>query len=261
MRVRVNPYGGSKSARELTKYLGAKRLLVTGSKFRGKSTDVVINWGMGKGNVGSARQINNLHNVQLASNKLRTLNTLRAHNVSTPQWDTDKRWMVPEKLYMARTTLYGHSGQGIVTGTLESLPQAPLYVEYIPKVAEYRAIVVRAPSNDDGVTHNVVDFKKKKKRSSPKDEDGNIIEEERMEYDEHIWNLDGGYIFARNDFTIPSGGKQLGVDAVVALGLDFGAVDIIEDEEGKLYVLEVNTAFGIEGTTLELVGNAIKELI
>jgi len=240
-RVRVNAYGHSKSARLLAKYIGAKRLLITGSKFRGKNTDTVINWGNGKGNVGNARQINKLENVQLASNKLDTLLRLRQMEVNVPNYYHHKLGLAPEKLYMARTTLHGHSGIGIVVGTADELPTAPLYVEYINKVAEYRAIVVG---------DKVVDFKKKKRKN---DYEGT--------YGEHVWNHSSGYIFARNDFTVPPLCGQLGIDAVNALGLDFGAVDIIEDAEGKLYVLEVNTAFGIEGTTLELVGNAIKELI
>jgi D-alanine-D-alanine ligase-like ATP-grasp enzyme len=43
---------------------------------------------------------------------------------------------------------------------------------------------------------------------------------------------------------------QLSVEAVAALGLDFGAVDIIEDKEGNFYVLEINTAPGLEGHTV-----------
>ena len=45
--------------------------------------------------------------------------------------------------------------------------------------------------------------------------------------------------------------KEAAVKAVNSLGLDFGAVDICEDEEGNPYVFEVNTAPGIEGTTVE----------
>jgi hypothetical protein len=239
MRVRVNPYGASKSARELAKYLGVKRLLTTNSKFRGRYSDVVINWGIGKGNVGNARQINNLQNVQLASNKLSTLQKLKQNYITVPNFTTDKLSLVPTELYMARTTLTGHSGKGIVVGTPDELPEAPLYTKYIHKVAEYRAIVVG---------NEVVDFKQKLRKRD-------------REHDEYVWNHSGGYVFARNDIRIPDGAYDIGIKSIQALGLDFGAVDIIEDEDGVLYVLEVNTAFGIEGTTLELVGNAIKELI
>ena len=46
--------------------------------------------------------------------------------------------------------------------------------------------------------------------------------------------------------------------AIKVLGLDFGAVDIIYNkQEDKWYVLEVNTAPGIYGTTLDKYVNAI----
>ena len=241
----VNRYKASKSGRALARYLGIKMIKMSGSRFRGKSRDTIINWGNGKGNVGGARQINKLQNVQLASNKLKTLEALQARGVPIPHYITTRVRTYSEEedipTFMARTTLHGHSGKGIVFGTLEELPDAPLYVEYIDKVAEYRAIVVGG---------KVVDFKKKKRKN---DYEG--------DYGEHVWNHSSGYIFARNDFVVPPLCGQLGIDAVAALGLDFGAVDIIEDSDGKLYVLEVNTAFGIEGSTLELVGDAIKELL
>jgi len=43
-----------------------------------------------------------------------------------------------------------------------------------------------------------------------------------------------------------------GLASVMALGLDFGAVDIVYNEnDNKAYVLEINTAPGLSGTTLE----------
>lgn len=52
------------------------------------------------------------------------------------------------------------------------------------------------------------------------------------------------------DFTLSKANKcpgaiDLAIDAVHALGLDFGAVDILEGEDGRLYVLEINTAPGV----------------
>jgi len=173
--------------------------------------------------------------------------------VSVPNFQSGEAILHMRKKYVARTTLTGHSGEGIIVfNGNESRPRAPLYVEYIEKKYEYRAIVVG---------DNVVDFKQKKKRASARDEGGNVIEESRIEHDEHVWNVNGGYIFARDGVRHPDGIDDLSVDAIKALGLTYGAVDIIEDHDGKLYVLEVNTAFGLEGTTVELVGNAIKELL
>ena len=61
-----------------------------------------------------------------------------------------------------------------------------------------------------------------------------------------VWNYRNGYAFTfLRD--APQALKELGCRAVDALGLDFGAVDIIEDFAGRYWVLEVNTAPGVEG--------------
>lgn len=63
-----------------------------------------------------------------------------------------------------------------------------------------------------------------------------------------VWNWRNGYAYSfLHQDNAPKELKQLGVRAVDALGLDFGAVDIIEGHDGKFYVLEVNTAPGVEG--------------
>lgn len=47
--------------------------------------------------------------------------------------------------------------------------------------------------------------------------------------------------------------------AVRALGLDFGAVDILVQEDGTPYVLEVNAAPGLGGTTPKLYADAFRK--
>jgi predicted ATP-grasp superfamily ATP-dependent carboligase len=49
--------------------------------------------------------------------------------------------------------------------------------------------------------------------------------------------------------------------AVDALGLCFGAVDCVIDANGKVWVLEVNTGPGLEGTTLDAYVAAFKKLL
>jgi hypothetical protein len=63
-----------------------------------------------------------------------------------------------------------------------------------------------------------------------------------------IWNYRNGYayIFRRPD-EIPEALKQLARQAVDAVGLDFGAVDLLTDRSGRGYVLEINSAPGTEG--------------
>lgn len=64
-----------------------------------------------------------------------------------------------------------------------------------------------------------------------------------------VWNRRNGYNFIfmnPNETTIPEGVKTLGANAVAALDMDFGAVDIITGTDGQHYVLEVNSAPGVE---------------
>jgi hypothetical protein len=58
------------------------------------------------------------------------------------------------------------------------------------------------------------------------------------------WNWRRGYAFEFYH-NAPEDLKALGVASVKALGLDFGAVDILHGQDGLMYVLEVNTAPGV----------------
>lgn len=242
-RVRVQSYGNgmSEGAKVLAEYLGVKRVKVTGSRFVGKIGDVVVNWGIPQNKLRNVRYLNDLSAVNIASNKLSSFKKLKDVGINVPTFDTNCSFADDSSIIVARTVLSGHSGEGIVVGQPNELPYAPLYVEYIEKKREYRAIVV----GDE-----VVDFKQKKKKRE--------FEGERSE---HVWNCDNGYVFARSDIIHPDGIDILSINAVKALGLTYGAVDIIEDRGGTLYVLEINTAFGLEGTTIQLVGDAIQRIL
>ena len=59
----------------------------------------------------------------------------------------------------------------------------------------------------------------------------------------HIRNVGTGWTFRYNNIDrIPRDVERVGVDAVRALGLDFGAVDVLKSINDNFYVLEVNTA-------------------
>lgn len=245
MRTRIRSYkAGSKSARALADYLGVKILKQEGSRFVAKRNDVVINWGCSQEYQQECHILNTSYNIRVASNKLLALQAFVNRGISTPNFTTNINIADANyKRVFVRNTLTGHSGEGIEvinTGS-QCLPNAPLYVEAIIKKNEYRVIVV------DG---SVVDLKQKRLASD--------APEDRSRY---IRNLNNGWIFSRDNVEYVEGLNEIGVNAVFALGLDFGAVDIITDKDDRLYVLEVNTAFGLEGTTIELVGEALKALI
>lgn len=63
-----------------------------------------------------------------------------------------------------------------------------------------------------------------------------------------IWNYRNGYAYVfRRPEELSENLRQLARDSVDAVGLDFGAVDIIQDSRGRGFVLEVNSAPGQEG--------------
>lgn len=238
-RIRVQSYRPSDSAKALATYLGIKRLSSISSRFRGKASDIIINWGNVR-QVHTSTYLNPLDAVKNAANKLATFKLLEQAGVSIPPYFTSLTDLDPSTTYVARTTLTGHSGEGIVVGTPSELPTAPLYTTFLRKKYEYRAIVVG---------NQVVDVKQKLRRQD--------FEGERSPF---VWNHSNGFVYARNNIDIPESLPSLAIAAVAALGLVYGAVDII-NHRGTLYVLEVNTAFGLEGTTTQLVGDAIHTLL
>ena len=63
-----------------------------------------------------------------------------------------------------------------------------------------------------------------------------------------VWNWRNGYAYTfRRPEEIPGDIRKLAWSAVDGVGLDFGAVDLIVDRDGRGYVLEINTAPGVEG--------------
>lgn len=71
------------------------------------------------------------------------------------------------------------------------------------------------------------------------------VMERPEEYQKYGRNHGQGFAFRRLKGGV-EGGLELASQALTALGLDFGAADVVQDRTGKLYVLEVNTAPGIE---------------
>ena len=235
----------SKGAKALARELGIRRIKHNGSRFRGSPHKTVINWGGAvlPHEVALCTVINSTISVGTAQNKLDCLNMIHEF-VHIPQYTTDKQtalnWIrIDGHKVVCRTLLRGSAGAGIVLATtLEELVDAPLYTQYKPKKHEYRVHVMN---------EEVIDVQKKALRRGS---EGNNFQ---------IRTHDNGYIYMRNAIRVPEDAKTYAIQAVDACGLDFGAVDIIWNErENKSYVLEINTAPGLEGTTVEKYAETIR---
>lgn len=230
----------SEGAYLLSKQPGFKRMTKGAGFVKG---DTIIAWGNVKAPV-HAPIILNGKGTHNAVDKRMCFQILAGQTVQTVPWTANqavaKEWLAEGSTVVARKTLTGHEGSGIVI--IEKggqLIDAPLYTKYIFKTAEYR---VHATSTEAFATHR------------------KVRDPARTPTDWKVRSWKNGFIFQRNNIKPNAVRDALAVSAVAALGLDFGAVDIVEDKHGNFYVLEVNTAPGIEGTTVPVYAQALTAL-
>lgn len=186
------------------------------------------------------RVCNPFDRVEVAGNKLLTFRELEGKDgISIPTFTTDRSvaesWLRDGIDVVCRTQLRGHSGAGIVLSTKDNpIVDAPLYVQYVKKQKEFRVHVAFG---------EVIDVQEKRKRSDlPEDFTANF----------QIRNHQTGWVYCRENIQEPEQLRDLARQVVSNLGLDFGAVDIIYNAKANAcYCLEVNTAPGLEGTTVE----------
>lgn len=239
MAIKILPYKpASASAKDLATALGAKRIKHVGGAYRGLRGDVVINWGSTKPQLFATfrervRLLNPPEAIQVSVNKLKTFEKLKEAEVAHPEWDIAKVWAEGRiragKKIVCRTNLEGYGGAGIVIAeTVEELVDAPLYVQYVPKQEEYRVHVMNGEAF----------FVQRKARKLE-------VPDDQVNW--KVRNLEGGFIYANQNVEVAQEVSDQAVKAVGALNLDFGAVDLIVTNRGKVYTLEVNTACGIAG--------------
>ena len=238
---------GSASAKALAAALDVKRIKHEGPVLN-IPKQVVINWGASA----IARQIkaktilNKPEAIAVASNKLKTFQKLSDNKaINIPGFTPEAQNAVQWGTVVVRNKLTGHSGEGIQileAGAGDVIPKAPLYVQYIPKRDEFRVHVFQG---------KIIHLQQKKRDKEVPDDKVNW----------KVRNHGNGFIFAFQDVVLPEAGRIQAIMAVKQLGLDFGAVDLIYNaKQDKYYVLEVNTACGLEGTTLDKYVEAFKAI-
>ncbi len=242
----------SQGAKELAAAMGIKRIKHVDSSFTPGEDKTIINWGSSvfDFDVGYSRIINYPSEVGLATNKLNAFNSFKSWGedwcpLFTTSIEEAQHWQSRGKNVISRAILSGSGGAGIGYHTPEdTLPSCPLYTQYIPKSAEYR---VHVGAGGD----HIIDHQKKGRRLDTPDDQVNW----------RIRNHDNGFIYMREGRgDTPQLVFDSACSAIRSLELDFGAVDVIWNaHREQAYVLEVNTAPGLQGQTVDSYCQYFKE--
>ena len=243
MSLKIFPYkAGSISAKRLAKSLGVLRVRPT---YNARRKDVIVNWGSSTPPHfrWMEQDLNKPHAIALTSNKLNTFLEYRSKSFThIPEWTTNpseaQHWLDLGLKVYCRTKLSSHSGNGIIIcNDGDKIVSAPLYTLHSKHRDEYRVHIFKG---------EVLDVQKKKRKLGFTGSSSGIR------------NHSSGWIYARTDVAIPDMLCPIAIQAVELLGLDFGAVDIGHKvNDNKFFVFEVNTAPGLEGSTLDKYTKAI----
>lgn len=153
------------------------------------------------------------------------------------------KWMGEGHVVFGRRLLNSSCGKGIIV--FNELPDldaehnisCPVYTKYKKKKREFRVHVFQ-----DKVVR-IVEKKLRKDWNGPRDT--------------KIRNLANGYVFCTCEDE-PEGIRELASKAAKVVLSDFAGVDIgYNEKNNELFLIEVNSAPGIEGTNLEAYVNAI----
>ncbi|WPH64725.1 hypothetical protein [Vibrio phage vB_VpaP_SJSY21] len=271
MRIGIYPYAASEGAATLRDAINdkfsesnpARILLRNGtSRFRGRSDDFIINWGSRSGDLstvtGSGTLVNSGSAVTKASDKSATaiaIGDLMVESTTSPV--EAEYWISQGYGVFARKELNGHSGSGIVfiakekpehLGNVEfseELVEAPIYTKAIldGDRKEFRLHVFKG---------TVIAIQQKRRRNGWR---------ENEDYSDIVRNHGNGWVFATSGITPSQHLLRTCVDAVAKLGLDFGAVDVVETSD-VVKVYEVNTAPGLDSdTTRDAYSKAFIQLV
>lgn len=249
MQPVIYPYKvGSSSARALAQSMDTK-CVYPNRRYVYKPRHLIINWGNSTTPDWFNDRVTMLNSpdaIGAASNKLTCFQALQREGVQIPDFTEERdeatEWLDEGGKVLVRHLLRASGGRGIELIQEGDLPTAPLYVKYVKKQDEYRVHVFGGA---------VIDVQQKRARrndNGDRDDDINY----------QIRNHTNGWVFCREDVHPHDSIIEQSISAVSALGLDFGAVDVVWNEHyQRASVLEINTAPGLEGTTLDSYSDAI----
>jgi|TARA_R100000656_G_scaffold22073_1_gene19735 glutathione synthase/RimK-type ligase-like ATP-grasp enzyme len=240
----------SKSAKVLSESLSdlrCKRVRENGN-YSYDDNHLVINWGnprLPSWWEDNVTVVNFPKFVEVAQNKHKSFEAMLG-KVRIPSFTTLKKsaekWIIRERVAVARTLLRGCGGRGIqLIDNADDLPDCALYTRYVKKSDEYRIHIFMG----------TIIFLQKK-----------MLRNESVGNNFQIRNYANGWIFGSKSIAVPQDVVDQALLAVEALNLDFGAVDVgWQANSQKAFVYEVNTAPALEGTTLDLYSQHVRRLL
>ena len=179
------------------------------------------------------RVVNSMKAIQAASNKREALELMRKAGISVPIVLTAGEVKLEHLPVLGRKDKHVGANDIFLCMQMRDVERAKAigcthFSKYIPTKAEYRAHVFG---------DSVIKVSQK------------ILTDQDAATQPWIRNLAAGYTFRQPELRLSGAARGLAIDAVNALGLHFGAVDIIIGDDDQAYVLEVNTAPGLQTDT------------
>lgn len=192
--------------------------------------------------------LNSPDSTATARNKLSTLDALQRADVAvvpfTSKLSVAMSWVKSGNSVYARQELYGCGGEGIcifnndsVGGMSDTCQHTKLFTLGITS-DELKEFRVHIGKQHDG-TIAVIDVTQKLRRKGWK---------ELPTFNSLVRNHSTGWVYCRNNIKIPTVVLEESKKAATALGVDFGAIDVMY-VDGLVYVLECNTAPGLDSPT------------
>jgi len=189
----------------------------------------------------SVKTINRKKSIENTTNKYKMLKKMDNAGVPVSEYSRDLDELVNKCGYPIIGRSFNHMQGSDVNLILQrvddEIQNNDYYLEYINKKKEIRVHVI----NNQIKKINVKKL------------------ENVSEYNSVVWNYENGFVFGVED-NVHNGVSQ-SIVAVNCLGLDFGAVDLVIDENNNVYIFEVNTGAGLSENNLEIYGKEFASMI
>ena len=219
--------------------LKGQRIKLQDSQYKYKKGDVIVNWGNSKC-PSYPTIVNHPRSVGFAVDKLVAFDILRNSHLPTVSITRNRAvaqmWLEQNFLVLGRSKIKGNNGQGIEFFDGKNCPNAKFYTKYLQDCNEYRVNVYK---------NEIISVRVKER-------DPKLPKE-----DNPIRSGNNGYFF-KPAKTVQEPVVEVAKEAIAALGLDFGGVDVLETIN-NVYILEINTAPELQGPAMDKLAEFIKK--